>query len=259
MTFPETPRVVYERNTLEEVKCQIRFPPILAIDASSPVAFHEAMRFEFPFFELKSTIKLPASVNPNLTKIVERDLAMMGTKSYSFISEDRTLTLELSKDCLSLTSRRYERWEAFQKKLEKSLEAFVKVYRPSFFMHTCVRYKNAIRKKPLGLEAEPWSNLLQPWICGFLAKPETEGGVEALQTKCVIRLHEGKVEANFAIGEHQPSKEQAFILESHIFNDDRKELPDVLPRLDALHGQARLFFRWCVKDELHHAMRPRPV
>jgi uncharacterized protein (TIGR04255 family) len=261
VAFPETQRVVYEKNILEEVKCQIRFPPILAIEASAPANFQEAVRAEFPYFDLKTSVKLPAGVPASIAQVVERHLSLVGGKSYAFTSEDRTWTVALSKDGLSLTCRRYERWEPFREHLRRALESLASTYRPSFFTHTCVRYKNSVRRAPLGLEKTPWSDLLQPWISGPLVMPDTADGVEAIQNRCLIRLPNdaGQVEASFALGVHQPSKERVFIIEAHVSNDARKELTDVLPRLDALHRQAGLFFRWCITDELHRAMRPSPV
>ncbi len=262
MTFPETERTVYEKNTLEEVTCQVRFPTILAIEASDPVSFQETVRAEFPYFNVKTSVKFPVGIPSPIAKAVERDLSLVGGKSYEFASEDRAWTLSLSKGGLSLVCRRYERWESLQERLWRILDAFANIYRPSFFTHTCVRYKNSIRREPLGLNnASPWCDLLQPWISGPLAMPDSADGVEAFQTRCVIRLPNdaGKVEASFALGLHQPSAQQAFIIEAHVFNDARKELNDVLPRLDALNRQAGLFFRWCITDQLHRAMRPNRV
>ena len=261
MTFPETERVVYERNTLEEVKCQIRFPPILAIEGSIPATFQDAVRAEFPYFDIKTAVKLPPGVPSAIAKVVERDLSLVGGKSYAFSTEDRMWTLSLNKEGLSLSCRQYERWEVFREHLRRTLESLASIYRPSFYTHTCVRYKNSVRRGPLGLDGRPWSKLLQPWVSGPFDRPETADGINALSTRCEIVLPDGigRVEATFALGIHQPSKEPAFIIEAHVYNDARKEIGDVLTRLDTLHRQARLFFRWCITDELHRAMRPSPV
>ena len=42
--FSTEERCVYEKNQLEQVICQLRFPEILAIGAEAPVAFQEAIR-----------------------------------------------------------------------------------------------------------------------------------------------------------------------------------------------------------------------
>lgn len=262
MPIPESERVVYDRNTLEEVTCQVHFPTILAIEAAAPAAFQESVRAELPLFEMKSSVKLPAGVPPIIAQVVERDLSLVGTKSYAFSSEDRMVTLALSKDGLSLTCRRYERWEPFRRHMEHALSPLVTQYKPSFFTHVCVRYKNSIRRRPLDFpDNTPWSRLVQPWVGGPLNHADTEGRVEALQTKCVIGLpaNAGSVEATFALGSHQPSKEPAFIIEAHVYETARKSANDVLPRLDLLHRHAGNFFRWCITGELHRSLRPHPT
>ena len=39
--FPDTPRVVYNKNPLFEVLCQLRFPHILRIETEIPAAVPE--------------------------------------------------------------------------------------------------------------------------------------------------------------------------------------------------------------------------
>jgi len=257
MAIPDSPRVVYESNLLELVTCQIRFPTILMID-KSPENFQEAVRGDFPYFETRSAIKLPPGLPPGISQVVQHDLVAPGNRSHVFISDDRTWELTLNKQELSLSCRRYARWEDFRVRLSSVLANLVSIYRPSFFLHTCVRYKNSVRRVPLGLDGVTWSRLLQPWLCGMLSKPEVADSVEATESRTFIRLPDGlgRLEAKYSLGTHQPSREQAFIIESHAFNEDRKGVDDVIPRLDALHRQAGLFFRWCITDELHRAMRP---
>lgn len=261
MAFPPVERVLYGVNPLEEVKCQLRFPSILLIDTAAPVAFQEAVRNDFPYYQLKSTVKLPANVPPNLASLVERDLSLGGSKSHVFSSADRAWTLTLTKDGLSLAWRQYMRWEQFRSRLEAVVAALVAVYRPAFFLHTCLRYRNAIRRSPLGLSDRPWSALLQTWIGGPLHQQEVSNDVESMQTKYVLHLPDGigRVEANCGLGVHQPSKEVAFVIEAHIYHEEPKATNDVFSHLDAINQQARWFFRWCITDELHWAMRPVPL
>ena len=261
MVFPATDRVLYDLNTLEEVKCQIRFPPILAIDASPPASFQELVRNLFPFFEVKSSVKLPAGFPTGIAQMLERDISLGSAKSYAFLSEDRTATVSLARDTLSLASRHYERWEQFRELWRCVLQSLVTSYRPTFFTHTCLRYKNAVRRQPLGLLGIPWSQLLNPCISGPLGEPGTVDRVEALQHRWVMGVANSgmKVEAKFELGIHQPSQETAFIIEAHVFDDSRKEMANVPNCLDSLHQQAANFFRWCITDELHGAMRPHSL
>ena len=47
MPFPDAKRIIFRKNPLTEVVCQLRFPPILKIDAEVPANFQEAIRTEF--------------------------------------------------------------------------------------------------------------------------------------------------------------------------------------------------------------------
>ena len=51
MAFPPSDRVVFEENTIEEVICQLRFPPILAIVSDVPAAFQERVREKYPLYK----------------------------------------------------------------------------------------------------------------------------------------------------------------------------------------------------------------
>ena len=57
MDFPESPRVVYEQNPLDEVICQLRFPAVLRIDSESPVRFQEAVRNQYPLFQERTQVQ----------------------------------------------------------------------------------------------------------------------------------------------------------------------------------------------------------
>ena len=51
MNLPEYERVIYERNPLIQVVCQLRFPTILKIAHQEPVEFQDEIRFQYPLFE----------------------------------------------------------------------------------------------------------------------------------------------------------------------------------------------------------------
>jgi hypothetical protein len=42
--FPESERIIYAKNPLESVICQLRFPAILKISSEPPVEFQETLR-----------------------------------------------------------------------------------------------------------------------------------------------------------------------------------------------------------------------
>ncbi|HQU44113.1 MAG TPA: TIGR04255 family protein, partial [Pirellulales bacterium] len=67
MPLPEFPRVIYGKNPLEVVICQLRFPPILRIGAELPAEFQERIRKDYPEFRDRSAaLGMPAQFAQSL-------------------------------------------------------------------------------------------------------------------------------------------------------------------------------------------------
>lgn len=127
MTFPESPRVIYEKNPLQEVVCQLSFPPILRIGSTAPAEYQELIRREYPLFEETPTAELPADISPELSKLLA-DKALLGspTMDYEFASVDGNWVVDLTRDSLTFTSYDYKRWEDYRSHLRGPFEAFLR-------------------------------------------------------------------------------------------------------------------------------------
>ena len=62
MPFPKVKRFVYKTNLLDEVICQVRFPPILKIDTETPAAFQEVLRSSYPYLTESSEVLFDISM-----------------------------------------------------------------------------------------------------------------------------------------------------------------------------------------------------
>lgn len=256
--FPDSPRVVYRRNPLNEVLCQLRFPPILRIAAELPAQFQERIRQEFPLFkEQQPEVMLPPGL-PNAVADMVKGLPKQKTKAYEFTSADSAWKAVLAPDFLALNSGRYTRWEEFRSRLEGPLRALLETYSPAFFNRVGLRYQNLIRKSALGLPAStPWSELIRSHIAGVLAVAEVAGSVEAMQSRTSIRLAMGKVTVRSGIAEiDDQSKEECFLIDNDFFTNDRTRLADVDGILGYFNGQSGRLFRWSIEERLHAAMEP---
>src|SRR5262245_23979606 len=110
--IPPSSRVQYANNTLEEVLCQLRFPPILKIGSPAPAGFQERLRDQYPLFREQSeaSIILPpgSSIPIDLARLVPTATA------YEFASADEVWKLSLARDFIALTCSKYDRWENFR-------------------------------------------------------------------------------------------------------------------------------------------------
>jgi uncharacterized protein (TIGR04255 family) len=170
MPFPDSPRVIYNKNPLEQVICQLRFPPVLRIDTELPAQFQEAIRHEYPLF-VENMAEIPAELAEQLPADFLRlpGIGGMDRRSYQFRTLDEQWNLSLTRDFIALATGHYTRWEEFLQHFSKPFEEFLHEYSPVLFSRVGLRYQDVIRKSHLGLTDTPWSALLQPYIAGMLA------------------------------------------------------------------------------------------
>jgi uncharacterized protein (TIGR04255 family) len=261
MPFPDAPRDIYEINTLEEVICQVRFPPILKIDTQQPAEFQERIRKTFPFYKPRPALSLSPELPSELAMLLATRIPFVGGQiAHDFTSTDEKWTLGLTREFIALTCRSYDRWENFKDYLLPVLSALQEVYAPTLFTRLGLRYRNVIRRSVLGLNEVAWSDLLQPWIATVFTSGDITPDVERSGGDYVMRLPDGQGHAHVQHGlVEEASKESCYVIDADCYNDHQTETHNVPDRLDSLHDQARRLFRWCLKDRLHKAMRPGPL
>ncbi len=262
MTFPESPRVIYSKNPLEQVICQLKFPTILKIAAETPVAFQESLRQDYPIFSEQNerSIQLPQDVLQIVPQSVIDSLVKINKSAYNFTSVDRDWTIGLTEDFLALTALDYKRWEDFKKHLVVPFNRLIELYEPVFFQRIGLRYKNVIRRSDTKLDNVKWYELLKPQIAAELASIEISETVEEHFNNILIRLpdNQGKVRIQHGLGTDQTG-EICYIIDSDFFLEEKVELNDVFTRLDYFNQQGRRLFRWCITDKLHEAMLPQSI
>lgn len=258
MPFPSTERVIYGKNPLRAVICQLRFPPILRIETETPADFQEEIRHLYPSYT-EPVLSLPAGLPPQTPRELAREL-----RTYSphrFESEDEKWTISLGKNFLAMSTTGYERWEDFATRLDVPLGALKAVYSPAFFERIGLRYQDLIVKADLGLENESWSELLQPHIAGALSSPN--GVPEAVletASRFVVALeeHETKIQVRHGLAEEESGSagKPAYMIDSDFFSAARTGVDDAPDILEYFHRFSGSLFRWCLRDRLHRAMEP---
>jgi uncharacterized protein (TIGR04255 family) len=201
-------------------------------------------------------------VPSQLAQLIAAELPFAGQKSHEFASRDGVWKLSMTRDYLALTCARYERWERFRERFAAALAALNQQYAPAFFTRIGLRYQDVISRRKLNLpDNTPWSELISAPVASLLGTPEIAADVNGLQTFATMKLPDeiGNGNFRFSLAETQTDHERVFLIDGDFFTEQQTESADVFNRLDAFHGQARLFFRWCITDTLHHAMHPQPV
>jgi uncharacterized protein (TIGR04255 family) len=259
--FGETPRVLYERNPLDGVICQVRFPPILRIEAQLPDAFQDRIRDMFPIYtEQTSAVMGGVQLPDEILRVVRGNLpGLLQRPPRTFSSEDGNWSVALTKDFLALSVKKYKRWEEFRQHLQPALDALHDVYAPTFYSRIGVRYKDLIRRSALGLEGAEWRELLQHALPGELADPQMSKCVDEVLTVTLIKLPELQARVRLQHGLVIDNDEPCYVLDNDLFTEQRTERTDVHSTLQYFSAQAHRLFRWCITERLHNAMGPQPL
>ncbi len=261
--FPETPRVIYQRNPLVEVICQLRFPSILRIASEAPASFQESIRSRYPLFREERSVNLVPGVPEEIAKVIQSE-AQQTTSAlrYSFSSEDEKWQAHLTRDFLALTTPEYRRWEEFEGHLTELIQALLENYSPGFYSRIGLRYRDVIRRSELGLADWEWKDLLKPEIAGELGSSLVCKAVEVVKRELVLRLPEGgklKVRHALVTPNGETVTEAQFLIDADFFIDSRTETNDAFGHLKRFNREAGHFFRWCIQEKLHEALRPQSV
>ncbi|MCY3944699.1 MAG: TIGR04255 family protein [Anaerolineaceae bacterium] len=263
MLFPETERVIYENNPLEQVICQLRFPTVLRIEAETPADFQERIRGHFPQYQEKS--EFAAILPPELVQILSQDVIQSlkpSQKVYEFATNEGSLIVRLSSGFVSLTSGNYERWEQFFVGIQLALDALREVYSPDPYTRIGLRYRNLIQKDKLELEDAEWPELLGEDLIRDLATPGLGEAIEDIAYRILLTIDAGpaKVHIQHGYARHPETNQLiGYGIDSDFFVEGETDVDAAIDQLVEFNQYNRRLFRWCISDRLHNAMGPRPV
>jgi len=257
MPFPESPRVVYKRNPLDRVICQLRFPAILRIEAQPPAELQDKIRASFPIFrQQQSHSGLPPDLPDEVRQMIGGGQGI-GSRAYNFATGDQLWIAALNASSISLESRAYTNWAGFREKLEVILAALEETYRPAFYERVGLRYIDVIRRTKLGLPATtPWSDLLQPHITGELGDVSISDYLVSTGCESIIRLAENEGYVRFRHATRSIESELCFVIDGDFFVEGQTQHESALTILDGFNRKAGRMFRWCITDTLRNALQP---
>jgi uncharacterized protein (TIGR04255 family) len=257
MPFPASDRVVYGKNPLEEVVCQLRFPPILRIEAEAPVAFQEAVRSMFPMYQRNASHGTLVPAMPLPPELLEALGAGAGTL-HEFATKDGVWKLSLKQDFLALTTSAYTTWSDFADRLRTPLAALSACYSPAFFVRIGLRYRDRIDRAGFGLPPEtPWHELLKPEAVGELGDAAIRPYVKHVLRELRVELTEGAGAVRVVHGlQQEDDQTQTYIIDADFYTDAQTNLEKVNDVLAAFNVRAGRLFRWYVTPRLHDAMEP---
>jgi uncharacterized protein (TIGR04255 family) len=251
--------VIYSKNPLERVICQLRFPRILRVGVEEPSQFQDGVRDEYPVYEVSDeSVQLPRGAGQVLARVGFS--LSTGNQVHRFKSADERQILALSQGFLALEVKDYKRWEDFEGRLRNTEQVLRDTYNPAFYTRVGLRYQDVIRRSTLGLADVDWEELLNPALLGGLADERLSNQVQGHRCQVEIKLTSTEGVVRIRHGLVSDGSEQCYRIDADFFaQQEGRDTDGTFADLSAFNRLARYLFRWAITDTLHRAMGPEPL
>ncbi len=264
MPFPDSPRVIYNKNPLTEVICQLTFPAILRIDKESPSEYQEKLREDYPFFVEQQGANLKLNFPKEFAEVIGNALPIRsGRAIYQFLSSDKKWKITLTRESFAISTVSYKSWEEFKQHFEKPLSVFIEEYKPAFFSRIGLRYVDIINKSKLNLRDVSWSELLKPSIAGELSDSNIAERITHCVNQLTISLDDegGVILLNHGLFDDNSNESEkfAYLIDSDFSTEQKTEVQNAIERLDYFNKYSGRLFRWCITEKLHDALEPQSL
>lgn len=260
MPFPDSDRVIYEKNPLVEVVCQLRFPRVLRIEAEKPVTFQEVIKDAYPVTNEQQIVGLRISGEGSMVSNVQQ-LQDETNNVFDFVSGDGKAKISLNSSFIAVSVKQYVTWGDFSKRLDFAFKAFIETYKPSFFERTGLRYINIIEPNKLGLKGVQWSEVLSKNLNSVFANlkcPQNE--IKSLDGsfQCQFKEEGHFVSVRHGVVTNNATAEIGYKIDGDFWSQNRMEanLDVALTTLGQFRVGAGNLFRWSISNRLHEAMGP---
>lgn len=256
MSFPESQRVVFGRNPLKEVVCQLSFPTILRIASESPGAFQEAIREYYPRYE-----RQPPAMPPEFSQALERFGLANGGQGFThrFLAADSASGVALTSEFVAIWTHQYSRWESFRTEILRAQQALEHVYTPSVYDRIGLRYVDLIDRHDLELAERPWNELVRPSLVGILGEGRLARNVKHCHGQLTLSLEEpvgSLVRIVHGLHEDTAIPQSTYVIDADFYTTNPMEgnhVTDTINRFNRLAGD---LFRWTITKRLHDALAP---
>ncbi len=253
-------RTYFEKNPIEEVIAQIRFPRNMEIESGLPVSFQKNISKDFPLMEIQEShsVSFKVGKSPNLDKVVREKSPPI----FNFMTPSRDLRVSLACDFVALTCNNYDSWEQFYPKLEEIFTKLLAIYDIPLVTRVGLRYRNLISKEDLDLVGVHWSELINPSIIGHLATSELIDGTfdesAVLAANSVTQMKFEDFSLTLQTGLADKTTKKCFYIDADHYNElsCKSSEFNLKETIEVLHDKSSSVFRACIRERLYEALVP---
>lgn len=160
LDLAEPPRLIFERNPLQTVVVQVRFPAIFALEQPAGVAgFQERIRSEYPKAEGRAQ-QVSVIVGPGGAALPSNQQG-----PWRFLTDDGKWVAAIAPDYVSLETTDYKRFEEFADRANALFQAAADELALTRRGRIGLRYINQFRH-PEATTAADWRRFLQDNLLG---------------------------------------------------------------------------------------------
>lgn len=248
--FPKYDDIPLANPPLEEVICQVRFPPILRIGSEDPSDFQEHVRHRFPLLQLEQGVQVQI---PGLG--TSRDAAtQVQPKVYRFVSEDETTAVTLALDFMALLTQQYTHWRDFAADLQLAQEAIRDAYAPLYATRFGLRYINRFTFENTGCStAGELLSLFRPEITQLL---NSNAWSEPREYRSQILLTDGDAKLRLQTNYGHENKESYMLLDLDYYEEGKLPIDNLSERGERYHQVIYNAFRWCLNEDAIDIFQP---
>ena len=265
MPFPPSQREIYKINPLNEVICQLRFPPILIVSTETPAQFQDAVRSKYSEYDRSGNPGgLPFEIPPEIAQAFEAMplLAPTGSVEHHFSTEDGYRSISLAQDFVAVAERRYDRWEHFRADLAFVEKVFSKTYSPAPYNRVGLRYVDVLIRSRFGMSETPWLEFLNPAFIGMLGDKEVAEHIQEMVVNAVLTIpdvDQGFVAVKHGLIRTQDENEQAYLIDADFHTTRRSDAKAAFEALDKFNRWGGDLFRWATTEQLRDSLGRGPL
>jgi uncharacterized protein (TIGR04255 family) len=240
--FPVKQEIQLKKPPLNEVICQVKFPPILRISKETPVNFQESIRSRFPELEIEQGVLLQLGISP----ASENPVMETAPKLFRFKSQDSQSSVALALDFFALSTNGYIHWSSFQNEFAFVEQAAWKEFSFPYINRIGLRFINRFTQKNTGCKTfDEMLDLFRDDMTCFI---RSDAWTEPNEMISQIVLPDDKAKLNLRFGFGNEQKEQFILLDFDYFEDNQLECKNLSGRIESYHTKIYQAFRWCLKD-----------
>ncbi len=241
--FPAVEEVPLVIPPLDEVVCQVRFPPILKINNEEPVELQELIRNYFPEFEKRHAFQfqLPLAGNPLPPSAENRPI------TFIFTDEEKKVQATLSPSFYAVSTKRYRGWQNFLSVLQVVHSAVMDTYRPAYATRVGLRYVNRLTTENTeATTRQEIFDLVRDELTTMLRGPVWDYADEMIG---VVNFADSPAQLNLRFGYEVSEDVPAFLLDFDYFEEGQIDLSEVMARCGRYHDVIYRAFRWVVRGD----------